>query len=274
MSQTDVTLTYYHNNDYSKPITITFNGDGGITASSSYWSSDSGLFDKERGEITFKTHLGKGIIREDYIDFGNGNTWHKDRRENLLFIGANEMYEIDHYVNRYNNALFIEAVPCTYERLKVRLEGTKKYGTDYTAVNALVTSEPNREYTFNVFNNWEASSSIYEPDPTNWQWSDVAVRERIKLISTTIEIILRDKKWESLRYDVVLDVQGAELEVLKGFGESNLRNIKSIKVEVSTKEFYKGGVLFDELNEFFVQNGFRLLDGPSGNHCDVTYTHE
>ncbi|AYV85951.1 MAG: FkbM family methyltransferase [Solivirus sp.] len=267
----EVISVYYHNNDYSRPITIT-QYFGGTKVSSSYWPNDDGIFDQEKNEILF-TNLGKCKLHDDYIDFGDGNIWHKDRRDNLLFIGANDMCEILHYVNRYNNGLFIEAIPYTYERLKDNLLNTKRYNTNYIPINSLVASEPNKEIIFNVFNNWEASSSMYEPNPANWQWKDIKVKEQIRLISTTIESILKEQGWENKQYDVVLDVQGAELEVLKGFGESNLRNIKSIKVEVSTKEFYFGGVLFSELDEFFVRNGFKLLDSPTDNHCDVTYVH-
>jgi len=47
----------------------------------------------------------------------------------------------------------------------------------------------------------------------------------------------------------VLDVQGAELLVLKGAGKL-LRNCMSLLIEVSTRQVYSGGVLFNDLECF------------------------
>ena len=45
-----------------------------------------------------------------------------------------------------------------------------------------------------------------------------------------------------------------------------------MKVELSIKEFYKGGVLFEDLNDFLVKNGFEMT-APQKTpiHCDVIY---
>ena len=134
-----------------------------------------------------------------------------------------------------------------------------------------MTNEINKEYTFNIFNNNEASSSIYEPNQLNWAWNNVKVNKQIKLISNTIENILQEYNWTNIKYDVVLDVQGAELEVLKGFGKNNLNNIEELKVEISKKEFYKGGVLFNDLHNYLLNCGFQLIEEPKLSHCDATY---
>ena len=260
---------YYHNKDYSKPIIINYMKNY-VKVTSLYWSDDFGVLDSE-GKIIKFYNLGNGTIYNDYIEFGKGNIWHKDNRKNLLFIGANDMAEIEEFVDKYNNGLFIEAIPYTFERLKKNLIKSKKYNTNYIPLNHLVTSEANKEYIFNIFNNDEGSSSIYEPNQNEWQWSHVKIKEQIKLKSSTIVSILKEQNWENKKYDVVLDVQGAELEVLKGFGP-NLLNINSIRVEISTREFYKGGVLFEELNSFFINNNFKLNDNPTSNHCDVIYS--
>jgi FkbM family methyltransferase len=194
-----------------------------------------------------------------------------DLRKNLLFIGANDMREIRDYVRTYKNGLFVEAIPATFERLKLNL---LQPNTNYKAINSLVTSEPGKTYKFNVFSNMEASSSIYEPNETEWMWNHIHVTHQIDLVSTTVANLLSEEGWEDKRYDLVLDVQGAELEVLKGFGKSNLANIDMVVVEVSTKQFYKGGVLFDELNAFFIQNGFKLRGAPSDVHTDVVYDRQ
>lgn len=56
---------------------------------------------------------------------------------------------------------------------------------------------------------------------------------------------------------VKLDVQGYELEVLKG-AISTLNKIKFIIIEVSFSEFYKGQPLFEEIVSYMFSNGFRV----------------
>jgi FkbM family methyltransferase len=193
--------------------------------------------------------------------------------KNILFIGANDMHEISNYVTDYQNGIFIEALPSVFKKLTGNLQNANnKYNTNYIAINSLVTDISDKDYIFNVFSNNGASSSIYESNVSEWQWPHVQKVNEIKLKSTTIEAILRDQKWEDIRYDLVLDVQGAELDVLKGFNLSSFKNIDQITTEISTKEFYKNGVLFNDLNAFIVGLGFKMTTPPNQNHCDVVYT--
>lgn len=55
-----------------------------------------------------------------------------------------------------------------------------------------------------------------------------------------------------------LDAQGAELQILKGFGEK-LKDVKVIKLEVLFKEQYIGAPLFDEIEEWLTAQGFRFV---------------
>lgn len=261
---------YYFNNNYSLPININYFNDNHVDVSSSYWNRDTGIFDNINNIILFNK-LGKCIICDNSIVFSKNNIWKKDVRKNILFIGANEMDEIDNYIYKYNNGLFIEAIPKVYNELKRNLNNCKKYNTNYIAINNLVTSEVDKTYKFKVFNNNGASSSIYDPNSENWEWNNVQIESEIILKSTTIENILKEQNWENIKYDVVLDVQGAELEVLKGFGLNNLNNIEELLVEISIKEIYKGGVLFDELHDFLTEHGFKLSSLPKSTHCDVKY---
>jgi len=193
--------------------------------------------------------------------------------KNILFIGANDMGEISNYVADYQNGIFIEAIPSVFKKLEYNLQNANdKYNKNYIAVNCLVTDKHDKEYVFNVFSNQGASSSIYESNSSQWKWPSVQKVDEIKLKSTTIESILRDNKWEDVKYDLVLDVQGAELDVLQGFDVSSFKNIEQITTEISTREFYKNGVLFDDLNTFITGLGFKICAPPIQDHCDVVYT--
>ena len=52
-----------------------------------------------------------------------------------------------------------------------------------------------------------------------------------------------------------MDVQGYELEVLKGFGDK-LKQIQYIYTEVSLKELYEQNILLSDLDKFLNINGF------------------
>lgn len=194
-------------------------------------------------------------------------------KKNILFIGANNMNEILNYTDNYQNGIFIEALPEVFINLKTNLQyANEKYKTNYIPLNCLICDKEDKEYTFNIFSNGGASSSIYESNPSIWKWASVKKTSELKLKSTTIENVLKEQNWENLRYDLVLDVQGAELDVLKGFNIHNFKNIDKIITEISTREFYKNGVLFDDLNKFITNIGFKLDSPPTSDHCDVVYT--
>lgn len=57
---------------------------------------------------------------------------------------------------------------------------------------------------------------------------------------------------------IAMDVQGAELAVLKGFGKK-LRDIEIIILETSFTKNYLGGSTFREIDKFLSRNGFYFL---------------
>ena len=195
---------------------------------------------------------------------------------NVIVVGANDMNEIFKYnaYSTYKKGLFIEAEPEIYLKLEKNLDIiNKKKNVNYFPINKLVTSEKGKKYTFNVFNNHSASSSIFKPTELALKEWKVYVKNEIDLVSTTMEEILDSYGWNNIKYDLYIDVQGAELEVLKGFSSNNFNNINAITVEISQKEYYKMGVLFEELNQFLINKNFKLITEKDKIrvHGDVTY---
>lgn len=195
----------------------------------------------------------------------------------LLFVGANMMGEIQMYVEKYKNGIFIEPISEIFDLLVKNLEiANQTFGTNYRAINALVTNEDGKDYDFNLFSNYGASSSIYEPNMENWEWSDVKPIGKRRLKSVRLETILdrlsKTPIFDNIKsFDLILDVQGAELEVLKSMG-NYIKMVNNIKTEYSTKEFYKGGVLLSDLNEFLTRHGFVTMQSLQSTHADIEYT--
>ena len=264
---------FYYQNDYSQPILITERGYGSLHVTSGYWPDDTGWFDEEESIVRLN-RLGVAKVTSEKIEFSKNNVWHRDNRKNLLFIGCNNISEIEEYAYTYNAGLFIEALPELYLSATVNLDQCNiRNNTIFKAVNALVTNIVGKEYVFNVFNNNGASSSIFEANEDEWMWKRVKKIDETILTSTRMTNILIRHQWTNQTFDLVLDTQGAELEVLKGF-DHYIQNVNMMKLEVSKKEIYKGGVLFDELDQFLRVQGFSLSKEFIDNipdHGDVVY---
>ncbi|MET4447036.1 FkbM family methyltransferase [Bradyrhizobium sp. GM2.2] len=109
------------------------------------------------------------------------------------------------------------------------------------------------------------SSSILEPAPIQSEVFGTAVRTKQKIQLRRLSSLLR--------HDQVLppallkiDVQGYEIEVLKGC-EELLNRFDTVYVEASYLELYKGQTLAGEVIEFLWTHGFNLR-GVFNQHVD------
>ena len=135
----------------------------------------------------------------------------------------------------------------------------------------MVTNEDGKEYEFNIASNNGHSSSIYPMKEHKEIWKDVKELRKEKLISSRMSTIVKENNINLLDYQVlIVDVQGAELEVLKSF-DGNIKHFEMIEVEVSQRELYEGQVLFDELNTYLESMGFVRKCDPHCFHCNLQY---
>lgn len=194
---------------------------------------------------------------------------------NILHIGANWGDETSAYIYLYRNTLrsitYIECIPHIARGLKDKMEVLSgQTGMPIHVVEALVSDISNVSCKFHIASNNGASSSMFEPNSKEWMWDYVNFPAAIDLTTTTCDALALNGQLPKVYDSLVLDVQGAELNVLKGM-KSLLPHIKQIITEYSTREFYKGGVLFDELHSFLVSQGFRLENPPFDVHGDVYF---
>ena len=153
-----------------------------------------------------------------------------------------------------NNLIFIEANPSIIDRLKNNVDA------DCKVLNELITDQDYKEYEFKISNHTQSSSilefdkhKIYHPDMST-------VVETIDLTSITLDTLIDRENININKYDMLMiDVQGAEMLVLKGFSK-NLNNIKYVYTELNFDSMYNNCVLEPELTEYMKQNDFVLLD--------------
>lgn len=116
------------------------------------------------------------------------------------------------------------------------------------------------------------SSSLLQPNQDNnpdWLNFD----ETIQVKTSTLKKVIEDKRIEGIDF-IHMDVQGAELNVLKG-AEDYLKNIKAIWMEVSNLELYKGQPVTSNIENFMKLRGFILVKSVfEGDFGDQFYLNK
>jgi hypothetical protein len=95
--------------------------------------------------------------------------------------------------------------------------------------------------------------------------------KKLSLDMVTLDSLLEKLNIQAKDYNHwILDVQGAELLVLKG-AKRSLINCRSLQVEVSKVEFYEGGVLWEDLLFFLKEYSFFPTSCPQVDHTEILF---
>jgi FkbM family methyltransferase len=165
-----------------------------------------------------------------------------------IHIGAHHGQEKGWYnENNINPIVWIDANPAYEEGLKARCP-------EDIVITSGVGSE-NKRSSFKIANNGESSSFLnlgthkeQHPHVVYVEEIDVEIKPMIQLIEeNSIDIT----KYNFLN----IDVQGYELEVLKGFGDL-LSNIDYVYAEVNSNYLYEGCALVEDLDTYLANYGF------------------
>jgi FkbM family methyltransferase len=116
------------------------------------------------------------------------------------------------------------------------------------------------------------SSSLYPPDPRAIQRCPELWRHEPRgtrtISTTTIDSWARSAElgWiDALK----IDVQGAELDVLRG-ADHSLESVRVIETEVEFQELYQGQPLFTDVDRFLRDRGFGLWRLRDIHHCGLS----
>jgi FkbM family methyltransferase len=183
----------------------------------------------------------------------------------VLHIGAHEGQEASQYSNLKVRVMWVEAIP---EIFKVLSDKISTY-PNQKAICALLGSKNADKVRFYLSSNESQSSSIYRFG------NDIRFTD-LEMVNS---IVLRMKKLSSLFTAKtisiyphwVIDVQGAELEVLKGAGKL-LDHCYSAEIEVTSRNLYAGGANAKDVINFMRLNGFIILqEHKIGSHEDLLF---
>lgn len=171
----------------------------------------------------------------------------------VIHVGAHFGEEILTYAQHGLNVLWIEANPFLMPRLMLNLRGFIKQ----RALLAQVGTDARTERNFFISNNDGASSSVYAIKEHEVIWPEVKMINQISLEQKTLPQVLQDENMSADDYDIlVLDVQGAELDVLKGI--PNLRTQFS-RIELEAVDFpaYSGCAVRSQIIDYLKAEGYR-----------------
>ena len=180
-------------------------------------------------------------------------------KKGIIHIGAHFGNEITDY-NKigYKNIIFVEPSSQTFKTLKSNVESLNvDKECRITFINKAFGSYIGEVEMFTETVNQGQSSSILEPAFHLQQYPSITFtsKEMVKLTTLNNEIKHIDGEFNLLN----IDVQGYELEVLKGSTDI-LHEIDFINTEVNKVEVYKNCAIIDQIDDFLSEYDFVKID--------------
>jgi FkbM family methyltransferase len=146
-------------------------------------------------------------------------------------------------------------------------------------INALVSSSGGKTLELNLFS-LSGANSVYAPTEQFLALNKkrFPTGRAIKIQTTTLPTIIGSNGYNLESYSsklLVIDVEGHELEVLKGCPPAFLSSFDFIMCEVSKLERHKGAASFEEITSFLEKNQFIInFEGPRAIFDDVIYKRD
>jgi FkbM family methyltransferase len=168
----------------------------------------------------------------------------------IIQVGAHIGNEIPTLKKLTNNILMFEPQKDVYQKL------LKNIGDDkhITAENCALGSTPGSLKMYKEYANSGQSSSLLPPSLHTIQYPGIVFNDFEEVEIKTLDSYLENN---NKSYNLMtLDVQGYELEVLKGASKT-LNQIDYILCEVNRAELYKGCPMYTEIESYLSNYGFK-----------------
>ena len=185
------------------------------------------------------------------LDFNKLHHKYNMKIDGVIHIGAHFGQEYEIY-KKYNirDIIFFEPLPHTFETLK------KNIGNNAILVNKALGNITGQIEMYIETANQGQSSSILKPEIhlQQYPWIKFIAKVRVDIMK------LDDYNFGEKKYNLInMDVQGYEMEVLKGSFET-LNKIDYIICEVNRAEVYQNCAKVEELDQFLNNYGFQRVE--------------
>lgn len=178
---------------------------------------------------------------------------------NVVHIGAHYGEEVDAYQRSGVQSIYwFEA---NKNIMKHLFDATKQYSIKQEYFCEVLSDSDDQEIEFKITNNGQ-SSSILNLGTHQKHYPNITVIETKKLKTKRFDTVAKKENINLHAVDFInLDVQGAELKVLKGFGNifEVHSNIKAVYSEVNFEEVYVGAPMVEEIDEYLGKYGFARI---------------
>jgi len=171
--------------------------------------------------------------------------------------GANDLQPHWFKIQKFANFFSFEPDERSYSELVLK----KQHLLNYRIFNCALGSK-NEIRPFYLYNE-KTGSTLYDfkenyvKDYTNKYIYPI---EQIQIETKTLDFIITENNISFVNL-IKLDVQGAELEILKGLTFNNIwKNIYCVELEVNFHDVYEGASNFPDVKAFFEEKGFVLFD--------------
>lgn len=226
----------------------------------------------------------KQLIRDCILSLGNPlklanfSPQHKKLLElgpydSVLHIGANTGQEMSLY--KYmgvKRAIWIEPDKKAFFWLKSR---SRFYRIQNYMINEFISEKSGECVTYYRFNKSGANSSFKPLDQFLKSNSKRYIKSTEKIVSLAIEEALIKYRIPPFTENtlLVLDTQGSELNILKGFDSKTFTKIRVIMCEFSQNQ-YSGTPSNEDLKNFLTSNGFLEILKPIRFSDDAIYRRQ
>ena len=195
--------------------------------------------------------FGRMAVRDRYADI---KARIATESPTIIDGGANDGSTTYLFLQQYRSPVIhaFEPIPELVGMLKQNFAGRMNVTIHGAAIGAEA-----KTVSFNVVNNL-VSSSVLNPSALNKgiHGEKMDIRQVVEVPQVRLEDVMQDSSEIDL---LKLDLQGYELEALKGCG-SLLERIKIISTEIEFVALYDGQPLFGDIDVFLRAHGFSLLN--------------
>lgn len=206
--------------------------------------------------ITWWKNKGKYLTIEDIINnipfnYKNLKEKYNMNIKGIIHVGAHYGEELNDYIDSgVNNIVLFEPIK---DNFSVLIEKTKCFYADIKTHQVALGSSHTKAIMY-VSDNEKQSSSILKPKVHLTHHPNVYFPDMEE-----VEVkLLDDYKYQNCNY-LHIDVQGYELEVLKGAIET-LNYIDYVYCEVNQDELYEGNAYVEQIDEFLSQYNIKRVE--------------
>jgi FkbM family methyltransferase len=169
---------------------------------------------------------------------------------NVLHIGGHEGEEASDYENSGVELVsWIEALPDKVKVMRSKLDPQR-----HVVIEGAAWETTGKTITLNVAS-FSQASSIFAFDESVNIYPSLRMSHQISVSTVTADSLYKSHRYPDF---INLDIQGAELEALKG-SVTTLKYTNYVYTEVSRKVLYKGGAHVKELDNFLRGFGFKRV---------------